>query len=233
MSASCFPRGKLVENSRKPDRRQMLHVCALQLQTTDLPISKRQTSMPYYTIKHKMTSDTKCHFYKNDTINTIDTNIKDIIPYTNKTIHTQQNNIITIIYIHNTQIKTKIKLTLDTKCQFDIKININDKNIKIKIRIYNINTYPYMLTCGMHKIKYTSYKQINKNNKMTNECYCDKNVTLTNKNIKIQYSKNNGAISTCMEIHSAYNNKYNKYKQRNNDKRMTNDTLHFTSLHVT
>jgi hypothetical protein len=60
----------------------------LRLQTVDSPISKRQTGMPYYTIKHKMTSDTKCHFHKNDTINTINTDIKYTIFHTNKTKHT-------------------------------------------------------------------------------------------------------------------------------------------------
>jgi hypothetical protein len=151
----------------------------LRLQTADSSISKRQIGMPYYTIKHKMTSDTKCHFHKNDIINTINTDIKYITPHINKTKHTQQYNTTTIIYIHNTQMKIKIKLTLDTKCQVDNKININDKNIKIKIRIYNINTYPYTLACSVHEIKYTSYTQINKNNKITNECHCDKNVILT------------------------------------------------------
>jgi hypothetical protein len=85
--------------------------------------------------------------HKNNTINTINIYIKYIIPHTNKTKHTQQNNTTTIIYTHNTQIK--IKLTLDTKCQVDNKININNKNIKIKIRIYNINTYPYTLACNL------------------------------------------------------------------------------------
>jgi hypothetical protein len=180
-----------------------------------------------------MTSDTKCHSHKNDTINTININIKYITSHTNKTKHTQQNNNTTIIYTHNTQIKIKIKLTLDTKCQFDNKININDKNIKTKIRIYSINTYSCTLTCSVHEIKHTIYKQINNNNKMTNECHCDKNVTLTNKNIKIKYSKNNGAINTGVETHSPCNNKYSKYKQNNNNKRMTNDTKCHCYINVT
>jgi hypothetical protein len=46
----------------------------------DLSISKRQIGMPYYTIKYKIKSNTKYHFYKNDIINTINTNIKDITP---------------------------------------------------------------------------------------------------------------------------------------------------------
>jgi hypothetical protein len=97
----------------------------LQLHIADSSISKRQVGMSLYTIQHKMTSDTKCHFHKNDTINTISINIKYIIPHTNKTKHTQQNNTTTIINTHNTQIKTKIKLTLDTKCHFANKINPN------------------------------------------------------------------------------------------------------------
>jgi hypothetical protein len=60
----------------------------LQLQMADLPINKKQTGMSYYTIKHKMTSDTKCHFHKNDTINTTNTDIKYITLHTNKTKHT-------------------------------------------------------------------------------------------------------------------------------------------------
>jgi hypothetical protein len=206
----------------------------LQLQTADSPISKKQIDISHCTIKHKMTSNTKCHFYKNDTINTINTNIKYITLHTNKIKHTQQNNITIIIYTHNIQIKTKIKLTLDTECQFVNKVNINDKNIKIKIRIYNINTYTCTYTwCSMHKIKYTIYKQINKNNKMTNGYYCDKNITLTNKNIKIKYNKNNGTTNTCVRAHSAYDNKYNKYKQNNKNERMTNDTKYHCDINIT
>jgi hypothetical protein len=44
-----------------------------------------------------------------------------------------------------------------------------------------------------------AYKQINNNNKIINEYHYDKNVTLTNKNIKIKYSKNNGTINTCVK----------------------------------
>jgi hypothetical protein len=46
--------------------------------------------MSHCTIQHKITSDTKCHCHKNDTINTIDTintNIKYI------TLHTNNNSI--------------------------------------------------------------------------------------------------------------------------------------------